>query len=84
MCSLCYCGDPSDSHVMTLDNFPTGVSILSYIYEEALFGIGSPNHLLLLYLLRKCCLPYLQFVQVNLNGKRSQKIKEEIFLGTMA
>jgi len=65
MCQLCQCGDPSNAFTVTENNFPNGVKILSYIYEEALFCTESTDHLVLLYLLRKCCSPYLKFVQVR-------------------
>nr|XP_039250538.1 gamma-tubulin complex component 6-like [Styela clava] len=65
ICQLCQCGDPDlpPSSPNIAENFPTGVQLLSYLYEEAVH-CPEPNHYLaLLYLLRKSCLPYLQFVQ---------------------
>ncbi|XP_077976999.1 gamma-tubulin complex component 6-like [Glandiceps talaboti] len=45
------------------DPFPTGINLLSYIYEQALDCINSDNYLLLLSLLRVSCGPYLMFIQ---------------------
>lgn len=65
ICHLCQCGAPDmpPPSPEVVDRFPTGVELLSYLYEEAVH-CPEPNHYLaLLYLLRKSCLPYLQFVQ---------------------
>ncbi|XP_071960845.1 gamma-tubulin complex component 6-like [Antedon mediterranea] len=49
-------GDPGDP-------LPTGIQLLSYIYQEALDCCKSQNYKVMLSLLRTSCGPYLLFVQ---------------------
>ncbi|CAK8690464.1 unnamed protein product [Clavelina lepadiformis] len=63
LCHLCKCGDPLDAVSTSSVDFPTGIGLLTYLYEEAIHCMESNSYLVLLYLLRKCCQPYLHFVQ---------------------
>ncbi|XP_070558136.1 gamma-tubulin complex component 6-like [Ptychodera flava] len=45
------------------DPFPTGIKLLSYIYQEALDCCHTDNYMVLLSLLRVSCGPYLMFIQ---------------------
>ncbi|XP_076804179.1 gamma-tubulin complex component 6-like [Clavelina lepadiformis] len=63
LCHLCKCGDPLDAASTSSVDFPTGIELLTYLYEEAIHCMESNSYLVLLYLLRKCCQPYLHFVQ---------------------
>ncbi|XP_078488309.1 gamma-tubulin complex component 6 [Ciona intestinalis] len=66
MCQLCKCGSPDIPFTqpdVDASNFPTGVSLLTYLYEEALHSTDANERFILLYLLQKCCQPYLSFVQ---------------------
>ncbi|XP_033121398.1 gamma-tubulin complex component 6-like [Anneissia japonica] len=49
-------GDPGDP-------LPTGIQLLSYIYQEALDCCKSQNYKVILALLRTTCGPYLMFIQ---------------------
>nr|CAB3267378.1 gamma-tubulin complex component 6 [Phallusia mammillata] len=84
LCQLCKCGSPDSpqDHISSAvsPDFPKGVMILSYLYEEALHCTQKSDYMVLLYLLRKCCQPYLQFVQTWVFRGSCWDITGEFFL----
>ncbi|KAM4553698.1 gamma-tubulin complex component 6 [Fundulus diaphanus] len=56
---LCCVDGPSGSGQAT---FPTGVKLLSYLYNEAQSNCSNENYPVLLSLLKSCCEPYTRFV----------------------
>ncbi|XP_028664767.2 gamma-tubulin complex component 6 isoform X2 [Erpetoichthys calabaricus] len=62
---LCWCGGTAGalglSRVGT-GSFPTGVKLLSYLYQEAQNNCSNENYPVLLSLLRSSCEPYTRFI----------------------
>ncbi|XP_039625763.1 gamma-tubulin complex component 6 isoform X2 [Polypterus senegalus] len=62
---LCWCGGTAGalglSRVGT-GSFPTGVKLLSYLYQEAQSNCSNENYPVLLSLLRSSCEPYTRFI----------------------
>nr|KAG5711382.1 hypothetical protein BaRGS_006079 [Batillaria attramentaria] len=61
LAELCHCADKQISP--TESNFPLGVPLISYLYQETLAAVNTDNYLLMLSLLRTTCQPFALFVQ---------------------
>ncbi|KAL4226032.1 Gamma-tubulin complex component 6 [Mactra antiquata] len=61
LASLCHCENPVTEE--TKQNFPTGISLLGYLYNETVNASFSDHYPLMLSLLKHTCAPYLQYVQ---------------------
>ena len=64
LCKLDSPEAPVSCHLVSPE-LPLGVALLDYIYNEAMNCTDESCYYLLLYLLRTCCQPYLEFVQVR-------------------
>ncbi|XP_071082841.1 gamma-tubulin complex component 6-like [Haliotis cracherodii] len=53
---LCWCGRDSI-------NFPTGIQLLTYLYQETLEAMNTDNYPMMLAILQTACGPYTVFVQ---------------------
>ncbi|XP_041114318.1 gamma-tubulin complex component 6 [Polyodon spathula] len=62
---LCWCGGGTGAQSLnrgTAASFPTGVKLLSYLYNEAQNNCSNENYPVLLSLLKSSCEPYTRFI----------------------
>ncbi|KAJ8047650.1 Gamma-tubulin complex component 6 [Holothuria leucospilota] len=62
---LCQCQDRQDGSIPGdgRDPLPTGIQLISYLYQQCLNCITKEDYLIMLSLLRDSCGPYLMFIQ---------------------
>ncbi|XP_070192962.1 gamma-tubulin complex component 6-like [Littorina saxatilis] len=62
LAELCHCDEKYPTAGPDA-SFLTGVPLISYLYQETLASVNTDNYLLMLFLLRTTCQPFVMFVQ---------------------